>query len=160
VGRKLAAQLRVIRLADMAGQPFAIRSADMIGQSLTHCYVEDDDAGGRWTDIQSILIHRHPTGRVATGKWDPGAKHLTVPEVSSDQFVMYEDGLWSGLETVRRLKAMQAMPPDARIVLKFGVITDFGLLVARHAIRSLHLSERIVIDTASSELIEILGKVP
>lgn len=156
VGRKLAAQLRVVRPAEIQTQPFALRPADLIGQTQAHCYVKDDDEGGSWVDIQSLLNHIHPKGSVRPVVWNTSAETLDFPGEAVDQLVLYEDGLWSGLETARRLEAMAASPPPAQVVLKFGIVSDFGLLVARHAIRSLGLVNRVQIDTSSSELIRFL----
>lgn len=156
VGPKLAGRLRVVRPVEMQPQPFAPRSVDQLGQSQAHCYVRDSDEGGSWVDVQALLTHSHPVGSVKPVLWDSGAKTLTFPQVHVDQFVLYEDGLWSGHEASRRLEAMQTMPPEAQVVMKFGIVTDFGLLVCRHAIRSLGLVKTVAIDASSSELIQLL----
>jgi hypothetical protein len=161
VGRKLASQLRVVQADQMPSEPFKLRPADMLGLNDAYCYVRDNDEGGSWGDIKSMLMHGQPVGKVHAVEWDKDAGTLTFPSLSVDRFVVYEDALWSGSETVRRLKALSTSPATAPIVLKFGIVADFGLLVCRHAIRQLGLSAQVSIDTTSSELLRfIMNPIP
>lgn len=156
VGRKLASQLRVVQPDQMPSEPFKLRPADMLGLNEAYCYVRDSDEGGSWSDIKSMLLHGQPQGKVYPVEWDKNAETLTFPVVPVDRFVVYEDALWSGSETVRRLKALVKSPASAPILLKFGIVSDFGLLVCRHAIRQLGLSAQVSIDTTSSELLRFV----
>lgn len=157
VGRKIAAKLRVIRTGELPGGAFATRPADLVGHRQVSCYVQDDDVGGSWLEMQGILTHARPLHTVHPVRWDKQAEKLQFPVVPVDEFVIYEDGLWSGSEMVRRLNAIAKAPPSAPVTFRFGVVTDFGLMVARHAVRSLSLSGRVSIDTSASELIQFLG---
>ena len=155
VGRKLAARLCVVRLGEMQEQPFSSRPADAIGQRQLQCYVKDDDDGGSWVEIQNILTHSHPPASVKSVTWDKSAGTLAFPdETGIDQVILYEDGLWSGHEAVERLQALGTR--SKQVVMKYGIVTDFGLLVARHAIRSLNLTESVTIETSSSKLMRFL----
>jgi hypothetical protein len=156
VGRMLAAQLRVIRPMDMPNKPFALRPTDVIGLTQANCYVQDNDIGGSWLDIQASLSHAHPKESVFAVHWDKAEGTLTFPDVNADQFVLHEDGLWSGSEAVRRLKALKQDPPNAQVVMKFGLVSDFGLHVIRHAIRTLGLMDRVQIDPSASEFMQFL----
>ena len=156
VGRKLAAQLRVVQPDQMPSEPFKLRPADMLGLNDAYCFVCDNDEGGSWGDIKSMLMHGQPQGKVHAVGWDKHAETLTFPSMPVDRFVVYEDALWSGSETVRRLKALAKLPAPAPIVLKFGIVADFGLLVCRHAIRQLGLTSQVSIDTTSSELVRFV----
>ncbi|MEJ7776993.1 MAG: hypothetical protein WKF52_06385 [Sphingomicrobium sp.] len=153
IGRKIAAKLRVIRTGDLARGSFATRAADLIGHRKASCYVQDDDAGGSWLEMQAILTHACPPETVFPVRWDKAVGRLFFPNVTVDEFVIHEDGLWSGREAVRRLLAIKAEPPSAPVTFRFGVVTDFGLMVARQAIRSLDLGGRVSIDASASELI-------
>ncbi|GGJ52795.1 hypothetical protein [Sphingopyxis bauzanensis] len=156
VGRKLAAQLRVVRPMEMQCMPFALRPTDIIGLGQANCYVEDDDIGGSWLDIKACLSHTHPKGTVHPVVWNKAEATLKFPSIDVDQFVLYEDGLWTGTEGVRRLKALQKAPPNARVILKFGIVSDFGLHVLRHAISKLGLADQVHIDASASEFMKFL----
>jgi len=158
IGRRIAAKLRVIRTGELPRGAFAITTMDEIGHRQGHCYVQDDDAGGSWLEMQAILTHACPAEKVFPVRWDKKEGRLYFPEASVDEFVIYEDGLWSGSEAVRRLRAMADEPPPAQVTFRFGVVTDFGLMVTRQAIRSLNLSGRVSIDTSASELIRFLKR--
>ncbi|WP_157220388.1 hypothetical protein [Flavisphingomonas formosensis] len=155
-GRKLASQLRVIQPDKMPGEPFKLRPADMLGLNDAYCYVRDNDEGGSWGDIKSMLMHGQPEGKVHPVEWDKDAETLTFPPISVDRFIVYEDALWSGSETVRRLKALAKLPAPAPIILKFGIVADFGLRVSRHAIRAYGLTSKVSIDTTASQLLRFI----
>jgi len=157
VGQKIAAQLRVVRTGDLPHHAFAIRSADTFGIERVHCYVQDDDEGGSWSEMKSLLMHGVDEDTIKAICWDKDAGTLAFPDVAVDEFVVYEDGLWSGNEAVRRLIAIAANPPPALVVFRFGIVTDFGLMVVRQAIRSLGLGGKVRIDTSASETIAFLG---
>lgn len=148
VGRKLAAKLRVIKTGAFMKTAFAPQAASLIGHRQANCYVRDTDDGGSWVEMQSLLTHTFPVGSVFPVNWDKEAGRLDFPATDVDEFVIYEDGLWSGSEAVRRLQAIAATPPAARVTFRFGVVTDFGISVVRQAIRSLGLTASVGVDTA------------
>jgi hypothetical protein len=156
IGRKIAARLRVVRTGVLAQNTFIMRATDSFGQRQAHCFVRDDDAGGSWLEMQAVLVHAFPRGAVFGVNWDKEADRLLFPDASVDEFVVYEDGLWSGMEAARRIRAIRAQPPSVPVTFRFAIVTDFGLMVARHAIRSLNLSGRVTIDTSTSDLISFL----
>jgi len=161
IGRKIAAILQVIPSKELVRRAFATYAQDLVGLRRANCYVQDDDTGGSWVEMQGILTHACPLGTVHAVGWDKAAKQITFPDVSVDEFVIYEDGLWSGREAVRRLHAIAAAPPSTRITFRFGVVTDFGLMVARQAIRALGLTGSVSIDATASEYVRFLkGDVP
>lgn len=158
IGRKIAAKLRVIRTGELPRRAFAITAADVFGHRQACCYIQDDDAGGSWLEMQAILTHACRPGTVFPVHWNKTTKRLLFPDVPVDEFVIHEDGLWSGSEAVRRLLALKAEPPSAPVTFRFGVVTDFGLMVVRQAIRSLDLVGRVSIDASASELICFLKR--
>lgn len=107
IGRRLASQLRVIRLNELAGDPFGLRPSEQIGQSQAYCYVQDEDPGGSWAEIQSILSHTHNPGSVHPVRWRKSTAEIVFPNADVDEFVLCEDGLWSGSETILRLQAIK-----------------------------------------------------
>lgn len=151
VGRKLAAKLRVIKTGAFVKTVFAPQAASLIGHRQANCFVRDSDDGGSWVEMQSLLTHTFPAGSVFPVLWDKEAGRLDFPAADVDEFVIYEDGLWSGSEAVRRLQAIAATPPAARVTFRFGVVTDFGISVVRQAIRSLGLTASVGVDTAGLE---------
>ena len=153
IGRKIAAKIRVVSTDELPGGAFAIRPSDLIGQRLAHCYVQDDDLGGSWIEMQAILTHTFPPHTVFPIRWEKEAESLLFPQVDVDEFVVYEDGLWSGIEAVRRLRALKKKLPSAPVTFRFAAVTDFGLMVIRQAIRSLDMVGRASIDASRSEFI-------
>ncbi len=157
VGQKLAARLRIVRTGELPGGAFAMRQADQVGLRRLACYIEDDDQGGSWLEMKGLLERTFPPGTVHAVRWRDNTGTLEFPAAPADEIVIYEDGLWSGYEAVKRLRAMGAQPPVAPVTLKYGLVTDFGLLVARQAIRSLGLQGRVSIDTSRAELVGFLN---
>lgn len=149
MGRRLLMQLQVISFADN-GKPFAPRRHDVIGQKAIHCYFNDGDPGGSWVSVQDQLSHDIPEQYVQPIEVKLDAFALPVGEV--DELLIYEDGLWSGSETVKRLTALKGLADKRPITLKFAVVTDFGLMVARHAIRHLGLQGSVRVDASDAKL--------
>lgn len=156
IGRKIAAQLRVIPTGGLPSTAFRVHQGNVLGSRRANCYIQDDDEGGSWVEMQVLLTHACPPSSVFPVHWDENAGTITFPDKSVDEFVVHEDGLWSGHETVRRLRAIAATPPAGSVIFRFGVVTDFGLMVARQAIRSLGLNGKVSIDASASEVIPFL----
>lgn len=156
VGQRLAMQLRVIRPGNQIPDPFEPRPDERFGLRQLHCYVKDTDRGGSWVSIQDALAHGHFAESVKEAMWDKEKDRLTLPIEQADEVILYEDGLWSGSETVRRLKALKSSPPNCVIRLKFAIVSDFGLMVVRHAIRAFELQGRVILDSSGSELMTFL----
>jgi hypothetical protein len=156
IGRKIAAKLRVISTGAFMRGAFAVRGVDLIGHRSANCYVQDDDPGGSWVEMQAILNHACQPGTVFPVHWDKDEERMTFPDVPVDEFVIYEDGLWSGNEAMRRMLAIKAASPAAPVKLRFGVVTDFGLMVLRQTIRSHGLNGRVSIDTSTPEYLRFL----
>lgn len=158
VGRKIASQLNVIKTGAFPNTAFKILAADLLGARRAHCYIEDHDIGGSWGEMRALLTHAYPTGSVFPVHWNEAAGSIEFPDEDVDEIVIHEDGLWSGHETVRRLKSIAASPPPAAIILKFGVVSDFGLMVTRQAIRKLGLNGKVTVDASASEVVTFLAQ--
>jgi hypothetical protein len=143
IGRRIAMRLEVVEYGGFA-EPFEPKLHERVGQSLLHCYVQDEDTGGSWKSISDHLAHTYPSHLIEP---IPVKDHkLIVPKTNADEIVIYEDGLWSGSETVKRLQKLATDPIDTPLRLRFAITTDFGLMVARQAVRHFNLQGRVVID--------------
>lgn len=156
IGRRLASALRVLDPAEDDFPAIVSRSSDRFGQKLIHAVIGDADRGGSWVGLQQLLAQRFPEDQVATITFDVDSGELQFPECDYDEIVIWEDALWSGYETVKRLKALPKNIPPSLIRFKYFIVTDFGLSVVRHAIREMNHSKGIVIDTADSEMVRFL----
>ena len=160
IGKRLLMQIKVIRF-DGPTRPFAAKEHEMLGQKVCYCYISDEDPGGSWVSIKDLLTHAHKPGNVAGVVWNSKSGKIQFPECTVDELVVCEDGLWSGSETKRRLEALRASGVNVRVRLKFAVASDFGLRVARHAIRSLQLTHQVQVDAHDAEIVKFLNtKLP
>lgn len=154
LGRRLSMQLHVIGLGDH-NRPFAPRRHESIGQKVLHCYFNDGDHGGSWISVQDQLSHDLPEGMVQAIQMTADA--IDLPESDADEIIIYEDGLWSGSETVKRLRLIKESERLQPIRFKFAVVTDFGLMVARQAVRYFELQNVVRIDANDARLERFLG---
>lgn len=155
LGRRLAMQLKVIGFGDH-NRPFAPRIHEAFGLKVLHCFFDDGDSGGSWVSVQDELSHDLPAEAVSAIKLSGG--EFKIPDTDADEIVIYEDGLWSGSETVKRLRSIKESGFLRPIRLKFVVVTDFGLLVARQAIRYFGLQNVVRVDATDSRLERFLAK--
>jgi hypothetical protein len=149
LGRRLAMQLKVVGFGD-SNRPFAPRSHESLGQKVLHCYFNDGDHGGSWISVQDQLSHDLPAEMVQAIRVTTDA--IELPHTEADEIVIYEDGLWSGSEAVKRLRLIKASGCLQPIRFKFLVVTDFGLMVARQAIRHFKLQNMVRIDANDARL--------
>lgn len=149
IGRRIAMRLEVVEYGGFA-EPFEPKKHERIGQSLLHCYVQDEDAGGSWVSISDHLTHTYPDHLVQPIFLED--HRFVFPEAEVDEIVIYEDGLWSGSETVKRIQKIAVGPIGPPVRLKFAIVTDFGLMVARQAIRHFNMQGRVAIDASSARL--------
>lgn len=149
-------QIKTIRF-DGPTHPFAAKEHEMLGQKVCYCYISDEDPGGSWVSIKDLLTHAHKPENVACVVWNSESGEIQFPACTVDDFVVCEDGLWSGSETKRRLEALRTSGVNGRVRLKFAAVSDFGLRVARHAIRSLKLTHQVQVDAHDAEIVKFLN---
>lgn len=154
LARRLVMQLQVVGFGDF-NRPFSPRMHEAFGQKILHCYFNDGDHGGSWISVQDQISHDLPVDSVHAINVVDGRFYL--PESDADELVIYEDGLWSGSETVKRLKLIKESGWQKPIRFKFVVVTDFGLMVARQAVRHYGLQALIRFDANDSRLEKFLG---
>ncbi|MBW4706171.1 hypothetical protein KX928_00055 [Roseobacter sp. YSTF-M11] len=156
IGRRLIMKIRALRY-DGSMLPFAPKEHEKIGQKTCYCYIEDDDQGGSWVSVKDQLTHSHKPERIGKVLWDSKSSKFELPDRDDDEFVICEDGLWSGKETVKRLEALVATGANGRIRLKFVAASDFGLMVVRHAIRHFNLTHQVQVDAHDAEIVKFLS---
>jgi hypothetical protein len=130
----LLKQLSVISDADLRS---CIVSSEehLIGLRVVHGYIRDCDPGSSSNNIKDLLV-KTLAGAVVEVDLDSDP-----PEVlnQADVLFLYEDGLWSGVELVRRLQLLvrwQLVKARAlRIVFRFAATADLGLYAGRHFVR-------------------------
>lgn len=157
LGRRLAMQLTLLA-PEQVRSAFSPKPIDGIGQQPLHCFVSDQDPAGSWVGLQDLLGHAHPPDAVKCIPWKPDEDFIELPNGGVDEVIIYEDGLWSGSETVKRLRAIKQVGTDHQIKLRFAVATDFGLHVVRHAIRSLELKPVVEIDVTTAQIQNYLAE--
>lgn len=131
VGRHLLKCLRVITDAEQR-RAFKVSGVDQIGLRVGHAYIHEDEPGSSSIAIKNILEHMHAEGEVISLDL---AKLEVLEKLEFDVLYVYEDGLWSGVEVVKRLKMLceQAILDRSKIqiVFKYCVTSDAGLSAAR-----------------------------
>lgn len=131
IGKQLLKSLRVVTEADLK-EAFKTSDAEKIGLHVAHAFVHDDEPGSSSLAVKNVLEHLYPPGDVV--KID--VNNLTeVACLNADVVYVYEDGLWSGVELVKRLNAIceteHFKNSDVQLHFKYGVTSDAGLVAAR-----------------------------
>jgi hypothetical protein len=133
VGEGLLKQLRVVSDAELMNG-LRVPEDDLIGIRVSHGCVRDDEPGSSSVNVKDLLEHTYICEVVDV---DFEREPQNVAEI--DHLYVYEDGLWTGVELLRRLKLLAKWPSiqrrDLRVTFKFGVTADVGLCAARHFLR-------------------------
>lgn len=131
--RSLLKALRVITDAEVR-TAFKLSDAEGIGYTVAHAYFHDNEPGSSCITVKNILEHMLPEGAVTALDV---ADSAYFQDLKADVLYVYEDGLWSGVEIVKRLKALSEIEALAqsktKIVFRYCVTCDAGLAAARHA---------------------------
>lgn len=131
IGKQLLKNLRVITEADLRNS-FKISEAETIGLRVVHAFVHDNEPGSSSIAIKNILEHLYPPEDVVAIDVSDLTK---VVQLNADVVYIYEDGLWSGVELVKRLNAIcetaHFKESNVQIHFKYGVTSDAGLIAAR-----------------------------
>lgn len=131
IGKQLLKSLRVVTEAELRAA-FKTSDAEQLGLHVVHAYVHDGEAGSSSLAVKNVLEHLYPSDEVV--KID--VENLAdIASINADIVYVYEDGLWSGVELVRRLNAICATAhfktSDIQLHFKYGVTSDAGLVAAR-----------------------------
>lgn len=134
LAKKLLKALKVITQADLRKSFKRDGASDDVGQSCLHAYIKDGEPGSSSITIQNVLDHMFPIGTVHPLDL---ADERFFDEVNVDVLYIYEDGLWSGVELVKRLCYLAGresfMKSKTRIEFKYSVLSDAGLSAGRIA---------------------------
>ena len=131
IGKKLIKGIRVLSESDLRGA-FKSSAADNVGSKVLHAFVKDDESGSSSIAINNVLSHLYPSDQVVQLDVDNlGA--VIGPNI--DVVYIYEDGLWSGVELVKRLNSISKnaafVDSHVRLCFKYGVTSDVGLIAGR-----------------------------
>jgi hypothetical protein len=131
IGRQLLKSLRVVTEADLRAA-FRTSDSDGLGLHVIHAFVHDDEPGSSSIAVKNVLEHLYPPGIVV--KIDI-ADLAEIARLEADIVYVYEDGLWSGVELVKRLNAIcetsHFKESNIQLHFKYGVTSDAGLVAAR-----------------------------
>lgn len=129
IGQGLLKQLRVINAKELRCA-FQLHPADELGRRICHAYFKDTEAGSSSIAIKDVLEHMYHG--VIECDLD---SHAPFGSFSGDVVYLYEDGLWSGVELVKRLSKIKSFLTSSstpiNIKFKFAVSSDAGLLSGR-----------------------------
>jgi hypothetical protein len=132
VGRNLIKLLKVIS-NDELRQAFTIPRADHEGLKVVHAYFKDDEPGSSSLNVRKILEHLYESSSII--EYSPTFLTNIDPAQQMDIIYVYEDGLWSGVELVRRLNdlccAGKTRNEHVQIHFRYGVTSDAGLIAGR-----------------------------
>lgn len=136
VAKNLLKGLRVITQGEIR-EAFRGRGleGDNIGQRCLHAYVADDELGASSNSVSDVLSKLWTEGEICS-------LDLRNPDffksLDADILYVYEDGLWSGVELVKRLDQLSKMPTfmesNVRIEFRYCAAADAGLAAGRLAV--------------------------
>lgn len=131
IGINILKSLRVFTSEELSNA-FRLPKSEEIGLKVAHAYIYEDEPGSSSISVQNILEHMHPEGDVIPLDL---SKDNVLDAIDCDVLYVYEDGLWSGVELVKRLRRIQELrgfqESSLHIVFKYCVTCDAGLSAAR-----------------------------
>ncbi|KWU48659.1 hypothetical protein [Pseudomonas palleroniana] len=131
VGISILKSLRVFT-SDELSAAFRLPKSEEIGFKVAHAFISEDEPGSSSIAVQNILEHMHPEGAVVPLDL---SRDDALDVVDCDILYIYEDGLWSGVELVKRLCRIQELngfrDSSLHVVFKYCVTSDAGLTAAR-----------------------------
>lgn len=130
IAKNLLRNLVVIDDATLT-QSFRISTGETIGHRVKHAYIKDDEQGSSSIKIKNVLEHMHAETIFELDL----TKSIDFASLQVDIIYVYEDGLWSGVELVKRLNLISEMESFKNSVTQFhfvfGATSDVGLVAAR-----------------------------
>lgn len=131
VGTNLLKLLRVVSDEELRNA-FRVPEAEFAGLKVVHAYFRDQEPGSSSLNVRVILEHLYPASQVI--EYDPEQPDC-INGIDKDIIFVYEDGLWSGVELVRRLnnicKNSGLKNTPCQIHFRYGVTSDAGLIAGR-----------------------------
>lgn len=149
LAKLLLQNLRVISNAELRAA-FSVSSAETIGHRVAHGFIKDDEQGSSSINVQSVLGKIYPERIIALDLNDESC----WGEIAADVLYVYEDGLWSGVEIVKRMEAIWKkaafQASNLRIHFRYCVTSDMGLAAARLYARSNNIN-RFYVDSSDEQ---------
>lgn len=131
-------QLRIVSDAELLDS-LALQENELLGLTVGHCCVMDSEPGASSNGVKDLLEHRY-TCKV----FDLDLSNQPTELEVFDHLYIYEDGLWSGVELVDRLKLLATWPlvrsRDRRVTFRFAATSEAGILAARHFLKRENLT--------------------
>jgi hypothetical protein len=131
IGKHLLKNLRVVTDAELR-ESFKTSDAEKIGLRVVHAFFHDDESGSSSITIKNVLEHLYPSSEVVAIDI---ANLEQMVKSSPDVVYIYEDGLWSGVELVKRLNAIcsraEFRNSNVQLHFKYCLTSDSGLIAAR-----------------------------
>lgn len=147
IGRQLLKSLRVVTEKELSAA-FSVSHHQTVGLRVAYAYIRDDEPGSSSLSIRNILEHCYRSEDVVAINLEAIDK---LAELNKDVVYVFEDGLWSGVELVKRLKKIHSSAPfrasAVQLHFKYGVTSDAGLTAARLFARR-ERSSRVQFDAA------------
>ncbi len=148
IGRQLLKSLRVVTEKDLR-EAFSVSHHQTVGLRVAYAYIRDDEPGSSSLSIKNILEHCYPSEDIIAINLEAIDE---LAEMDKDVIYVFEDGLWSGVELVKRLKKIHLSTPfrgsAVQLHFKYGVTSDAGLTAARLFARR-ERSSRVQFDAAA-----------
>ncbi|MBX9776899.1 MAG: hypothetical protein K2Y71_21170 [Xanthobacteraceae bacterium] len=129
VGEALLRQVDIIS-PDELSQAFDFSAQAKLGSNLLFTFLLDDDHGSSSNRIGAMLTHMY-------GPTEDLVSSLTNA-LSQSRIVVCEDALWTGAEFRKLMKRLapggdlNAHTHDKRFSFRHCVVSDYGILAARH----------------------------
>ncbi|WEF35526.1 phosphoribosyltransferase-like protein [Pseudoduganella chitinolytica] len=131
IGTNLLKLLRVVA-DDELRSAFLVPEAEFAGLKVVHAYFRDPEPGSSSLNVKMILEKLYPASQVI--EYDPEQPDC-IDGIGKDIIFVYEDGLWSGVELVRRLnnicKNSGLRNAACQIHFRYAVTSDAGLIAGR-----------------------------
>lgn len=131
VAKHLLKSLRVVTESELQ-EAFKISETEKIGLNVAHAFFQDEEPGSSSIAIQNVLQHMYLPDEVIKLNL---ASADSLAHVKADVLFVYEDGLWSGVELVKRLnaicKTVHFNKSNLQLHFKYGATSDVGLSAAR-----------------------------
>jgi len=131
VAKNLLKNLRVVTESELR-EAFKTSETERIGLTVAHAFFHDDEPGSSSIAIQNVLQHMYPPEEVIKLNLESSD---CLANVKADVLFVYEDGLWSGVELVKRLNTICKIDhfhnSNLQLHFKYGATSDVGLSAAR-----------------------------
>lgn len=131
VGINILKSLKVVSNTELL-ESFRLPLSEEIGLRIAHAYIHEEEPGSSSIEVKNILEHMHPDGVIIALDL---SKDDVFDQLNCDVLYIYEDGIWSGVEVVKRLRRINELrgfkETNLQIVFKYCVTCDAGLSAAR-----------------------------